>query len=176
MTVFYTSDTHFCHGRILALAGRPFRDIRDHDETLIQRWNSVVGDGDDIYHLGDFCHATEDEARVRGIFFRLAGRKRLIIGNHDVDGDGRLLPMLADLPWEEAPAEERAILDNGHSVILSHYPPAAGRKIADGSYFFYGHLHARLPMDRRSRDVGVDMPDVDFTPRTIEELVVAMPG
>lgn len=52
---FYTSDTHFCHDRILQMQPRPFTSIVEHDEHIIERWNSVVREQDIVYHLGDFA-------------------------------------------------------------------------------------------------------------------------
>lgn len=48
MNIFFISDTHFGHSNILNFKredGSPLRDyssIEEHDEYLIQRWNSTV--------------------------------------------------------------------------------------------------------------------------------------
>ena len=49
------------------------------DRVLIE--NSRVGDGDDVYVLGDFCYRSAQ--RSGGIWKRLKGRKHLVTGNHD---------------------------------------------------------------------------------------------
>ena len=54
MTIFYTSDTHFCHKNILQHENRPFNDIDEMDTALIEQWNKTVGKKDTVYHLGDF--------------------------------------------------------------------------------------------------------------------------
>ena len=41
--VFFTSDTHFGHSKIIDYCKRPFSSIEEHDKTLIQNWNNVVG-------------------------------------------------------------------------------------------------------------------------------------
>ena len=53
--VFFTSDTHFGHENILKFCNRPFSSIEDHDLALINNWNSVIGNDDTVFHLGDFC-------------------------------------------------------------------------------------------------------------------------
>lgn len=57
---FFISDTHFSHARILEFEsddGRPvrsgFSSVEEMDEAMIERWNSVVGPKDKVYHLGD---------------------------------------------------------------------------------------------------------------------------
>lgn len=89
--VFFIGDTHFGHKDILKYeanhrqyreigSSRPFRDIDEHDEYLVQEWNKVVGDKDIVYVMGDFCFGRSNIS-IAGC---LAGRKRLIMGNHDV--------------------------------------------------------------------------------------------
>ena len=48
---------------------------------MIENWNSVVKPGDDVYELGDFAFATEDQ--ILNILNRLNGNIHLIFGNHD---------------------------------------------------------------------------------------------
>lgn len=40
--VFFTSDTHFYHARIVESSERPFNDIDEMNEALIRNWNAVV--------------------------------------------------------------------------------------------------------------------------------------
>ena len=54
--IFFTSDTHFGHSKIIDYCKRPFSSIEEHDKTLIQNWNNVVGQDDTVFHLGDFAY------------------------------------------------------------------------------------------------------------------------
>ena len=78
---WFIADTHFGHKNVIAFDGRPFDTIHDHDECLIDRWNKRVGDGDIVYHLGDFSLCPFE--KTKAIFDRLKGIKVLVIGNHD---------------------------------------------------------------------------------------------
>ncbi|WP_427145220.1 hypothetical protein [Rhizobium pisi] len=168
---FYVSDTHFGHTNILAMQPRKFASIEEHDEFLISKWNSVVTDDDIIFHLGDFSMALHERAdRVRWIFSRLRGRKFLIVGNHDVDKHGNPHATLLSLPWESAPTGFRFTDDGGRRVVMSHYAQRTWQHQQKGAVHFYGHSHGHLPGEGLSRDVGVDMPDVAYTPRTFDEL------
>ncbi|ACP24483.1 hypothetical protein NGR_c06900 [Sinorhizobium fredii NGR234] len=172
---FYVADTHFCHPRILAICNRRFSSIEDHDEAIVSRWNSVVRDDDIVYHLGDFAfHLGLNSERIRSLFFRLKGRKHLIIGNHDVDKRGDLHPTLARLDWAARPEHALRTRDGGRDVYMSHYAARTWPCAGHGAVHFYGHSHGKLPGQGRSRDVGVDMPDVLFQPRTFAELTKDM--
>ena len=51
--IYYTSDTHFLHENILGYCSRPFKNIEEHDEALIKRWNEKVPEDGLVFHLGD---------------------------------------------------------------------------------------------------------------------------
>ncbi|ANL28604.1 metallophosphoesterase domain-containing protein [Rhizobium phaseoli] len=172
---FYVSDTHLGHERLLSMQPRPFSSIEEHDEHIIKQWNSVVGDDDIVYHLGDFAFSLKQNAdRVRELFGRLNGRKVLIIGNHDVTKKGDLHPTLASLDWAARPEHAMRTRDDGHDLWMSHYAARSWPSQHYGAVHFYGHSHGKLPGVGRSRDVGVDMPDVLFQPRTFAELTAGM--
>ncbi len=171
---FYVADTHFNHANILEMQPRPFSSIAEHDEHLIARWNAVVAPDDVVYHLGDFALGLNNPERIQGIFARLNGRKFLVYGNHDVRRDGDLHPTILDLGWAARPEAIAFVKDEGQHVVLSHYAQRAWQGHLKGHWHFYGHAHGRLESLGRSRDVGVDMPDVDFTPRSFRELTKGM--
>ncbi|MBY3321224.1 hypothetical protein [Rhizobium laguerreae] len=172
---YYISDTHLGHERMLSMQPRPFGTIEEHDEYIIESWNSVVSDGDIVYHLGDFAFGlSRDADRIRAIFDRLKGLKYLIIGNHDVDKRGNLHPTLASLDWAARPEHGLRTTDGGRDLWLSHYAARSWPSQHYGAVHFYGHSHGKLPGVGRSRDVGVDVPDVDFMPRTFAELTAGM--
>jgi len=172
---FYISDTHLGHERLLDMQPRSFSSIDEHDEHIIKCWNSVVRDDDIVYHLGDFAFAlSRTSDRVREIFGRLRGRKHLVIGNHDVDKKGSLHPTLAALEWAARPEHALRTRDGGRDVYMSHYAARTWPSQHYGAVHFYGHSHGRLPSYGLSRDVGVDMPDVAFTPRTLPELTAGV--
>ena len=78
--IYFTSDTHFGHARIIELCARPFANVDEMNEALIQKWNAVVGPDDVVYHLGDFFMGPKETVLLRK---RLNGKIVLIKGNHD---------------------------------------------------------------------------------------------
>jgi calcineurin-like phosphoesterase family protein len=88
--IWIISDTHFRHTNILKftdsatgklIRGDRFADVDEMDEHMIQQWNSVVKQGDIVYHLGDVVIG--DKEWFKKNWPRLNGSKRLIVGNHD---------------------------------------------------------------------------------------------
>ena len=75
------SDTHFGHKVICDYENRPFKSVKEMDESLIANWNNTVSKQDTIYVLGDFSFHGADE--TQNITKRLTGNKILVMGNHD---------------------------------------------------------------------------------------------
>jgi len=79
--VWFTSDTHFNHQKILEFCKRPFENIDEHDQKLIENWNSKISPDDTVFHLGDFCFG--GYPKWEEIRNQLNGHIILIYGNHD---------------------------------------------------------------------------------------------
>lgn len=78
---FFTSNTHFGHANIIRLCNRPFKDVEEMNEKLVENWNRVVPEDGTVFHLGDFAFG--GSALWNSIIPRLNGQIYLIIGNHD---------------------------------------------------------------------------------------------
>ena len=81
MANFYISDLHIGHENILRFDNRPFADVSEMNNKLIENWNARVHSNDTVYILGDFIWAKESE--WPSIVGSLGGNKVLIRGNHD---------------------------------------------------------------------------------------------
>ncbi len=177
VTKYYTADLHFGHELMLKpeACGRPFASVHEMDEALVTNWNATVrNDGDLVYVIGDFAMGLGNADRVRSLFNRLRGRKRLVTGNHDFAKANRLHPTLAALDWDEPPTAMLETTDEGQRVVLCHYALRTWPGAHKGAWHFFGHNHGKMPPLGRSRDVGVDCPDVGYSPRTFRQLTAGM--
>ena len=52
--IYFTSDLHFYHDKIITHTQRPFHHAEEMNKTLIQKWNNKVSSNDEVYILGDF--------------------------------------------------------------------------------------------------------------------------
>ena len=52
--IYFTSDLHFYHDKIITHTQRPFYNAEEMNKTLIQKWNNKVSSNDEVYILGDF--------------------------------------------------------------------------------------------------------------------------
>lgn len=80
--IFFTSDLHFGHERVIEFDSRPYFTTKEMDDTLISGWNNKVDNGDVVYVLGDMFWHCEPQY-VKNILNTLNGQIILIKGNHD---------------------------------------------------------------------------------------------
>ncbi|MCV3768899.1 hypothetical protein [Rhizobium sp. TRM95796] len=168
---FYTADLHFGHSKIrdYCPATRDFASVEEMDSEIFTRVQERVSASDLLYILGDFAVCPDPEY-VRHCFHMLPGRKRLILGNHDIDKKGRVRKDLADLPWDRPPTHALGTTDVGCRLYLHHYACRTWPAAHNGSYHLYGHSHGNLPPLGRSRDVGIDCADTHFAPMSFAEI------
>lgn len=174
-TKHYCADFHFGHAAALkwGLPTRSFASVEDMDTAIIERVNERVGAADLLYILGDFA-VSADAEYVAHCFHSMRGRKVLVVGNHDTDNKGRLKPALAGLPWDVPPSSALETKDGGQRLYLAHYAHRVWPASHYGAWHFFGHSHGALPSVGRSRDVGIDLADMDFGPRTFAALTAGM--
>jgi calcineurin-like phosphoesterase family protein len=157
MTVFFTADTHFGHAGARALYRRPFASVPEMDAAMLARWNEVVGEDDEIWHLGDFAVGPKSEA-IAALLESLNGRKHLITGNNDGPAT------TAQPGWASVQPYAELTVD-GVGLVLCHYAFRTWRNMGKGWRNLHGHSHGRLKPLPRQADAGVDCRD--FRPATL---------
>ena len=172
--IFFTADTHFCHGNIINICNRPFKDTEAMNKTLINNWNTYVTDHDEVYILGDFMHKGNAKT-ANEILSRLKGKKYLIKGNHE----NYLSDPHFNLHLFEWIKDYHAVTLDGIKFILFHYPILEWDNYFRGSIHLYGHVHnsgIRHPeygeklqlLGPRAVNIGVDVND--FYPLSIKAI------
>jgi len=157
--VFLISDTHFGHQGVcefLTNEGtklRPWATAAEMDEVMVERWNSVVKDGDKVYHLGDVAMSK----RGMEIMWKLNGRKCLIKGNHDREKLKEYMKWFYDIRASH-------LLDK---LVLSHIPLHPNQFERFGGNV-HGHLHSNLVLDSEGkpdkRYMSLCVEQIDYTP------------
>lgn len=162
---YFTADLHFGHKNIIKYENRPWSNVDEMDKGLIENWNSIVRDKDQVYILGDFTLSINSEY-VRSILEQLKGRKVLIQGNHDYFADKSKFKPYFELitPYLKIHDEKK------RRIILCHYPIISWDGMYNGTYHLYGHVHSKFRLNRSNAfNVGVDVND--FKPVTLDQLI-----
>lgn len=79
-TVRFISDLHLGHKRILEFCpNRGGATLEEHDQWIVDQWNSVVSKRDKVFVLGDLAWNCKSLQSLH----LMTGRKCFILGNHD---------------------------------------------------------------------------------------------
>lgn len=161
--LWFTSDTHFGHENILTFKDddhnytRPFKTIEEHDEYIIEKWNSVVGKDDYVYHLGDVAFRPDV---FKNIMPKLNGSKRLIIGNHDEIKKYDMVNYFKKINLWRVFRE--------YDLMCTHIP--LHRDSMKTGFNVHGHIHHNISSDLRHINVCVEHHD--YTPVSLDWLLV----
>jgi calcineurin-like phosphoesterase family protein len=168
--IWFTADSHFGHANIIKYCGRPFANKFEHDETIIQNWNSVVQKGDTIYHLGDFGFGSSQWLMDK-IAGKLKGKICLVKGNHDRTVNKE--PLCRRFEFiKDVHMLHNQTGGKKYMFWLSHYAHLSWPQANYGVIHLYGHSHGRLQGVGKSMDVGVDTNN--FFPYSLETIVQIM--
>jgi len=142
--VYFNSDLHLGHRRVLEFHDE-FRTkclgvttIEQHDELIFDLWIDKVTKRDIIYILGDVGY---DLDRLK----KLPGRKRLLLGNHDVSTAAEYLEVFDDII---GPVRYK-------KHWLSHFPIHESELY--GKSVIHGHTHSTGEADKRYVNLSVEM-------------------
>ena len=158
--IYLIADTHFNHGNIIKYCNRPFSDIEEMNNTIINNWNSIVGKDDIVYHLGDFLLGDN----IKDFLSKLNGKIYLVRGNHD----GKSIAFYNNIGLEVVPTKTK--LDE-YKIILSH-KPLEDRGIPDGYINIHGHIHNAKLDDSfdPSKHKCVSVEVINYKPIEIENV------
>ena len=167
--VFFASDHHMGHANILTFMRndgvtplRSFDCIEDHDEHIIRQHNSVVKPSDTCWFLGDVVI----NRRFLSLISRFNGRKRLVLGNHDI---------FKNKDYYNAGFEDLHAFRKFDDFVCSHIPVHSD-SLGRWGINVHGHVHAnhvRLPygFDNKTNTLKYsDKPDTRYIPVCMEHL------
>ena len=155
--IFVIADCHFNDPNIILFENRPYKNVEEMNNKLIENWNSVVGVDDTVIVAGDFIVGGSN---AREIVSALNGKIKLVVGNHDTNSDEYkdLLysiykyPIIVDDFW-----------------IISHYPMYVN--LASPYANLYGHVHSNSTYcDVSPRSMCICTERLEDKPIRLEEV------
>lgn len=189
MKIWVTSDQHFQNQNIWKIYShetRPFHSQEEHDNAVIDAWNSVVSPEDIVFVLGDFIMGAADG--IQPVLNRLNGTIYLIKGNHDTDNK---IEQYRHYPEKVVSIEDYMILYyKGKFIVMNHYPvmgdsvknnhlKSDGGKNAteffgqnyDDCIYLYGHVHGNAPHGIHNHEFHVGVDTNNLTPVLLDDIV-----
>jgi len=163
---FFISDTHFDHKNIIKYTNRPFKNVKQMNETMVKNWNRQVGERDTVYFLGDMSFG-KGSRKASYWLKQLNGRIVFIEGNHEETGNVKAYT-----------SSENVFLNyKGKEFLLIHDPNLntdwKGWKI-------HGHIHNNDPenypfINKEKKTINISAELINYTPIEIEEILSLIP-
>lgn len=152
MKTWFTSDLHKSHKNILQYTDRHLVTTQeDHDQWLVDIWNSQVNPEDTVYHLGDLSFAKKPSQTLEWLS-KLNGRKILIKGNHDSSDTMK--------EYNKAGYQTEIYLEKtiqGQHICMFHFPLTIWHRQHYNSWHLHGHSHGTFTEGKgKILDVGID--------------------
>lgn len=140
--IYFTSDLHLYHNMDFVFKPRGFDNIEDMSNIILENWNNVVTDNDDVYILGDLM--LNDNEKAMNILKQLNGKIHIVLGNHDTSTRVELyktLPNVVEITYATV------IKYKKYHFYLSHYPTFTANlengHLSECLINLYGHTHQR---------------------------------
>lgn len=168
--IYFTSDLHFNHEKIIKHRNRPFRSADDMNKKMIKNWNSIVTPTDKVCILGDFT--IKGGSTANHYLNSLNGKKYLIKGNHDEFVNDKTF----DKNLFEWIKEYHEFKYKNYKFILFHYPIKEWNNISRGAIHLHGHIHADISYNLEMMEKGIKIYDVgvdanNYAPVSIDKII-----
>lgn len=170
--IWFTSDLHFGHDREFIWGPRGFNSVQEMNVAIIENWNAVVNNNDDVYVLGDLMLGHPTNIMFVGM---LNGHIHLVRGNHDTDA--RMKNYAACSNIVEI-SEGQFLKIDGQNFYLCHYPTYTSNLKKTGCLKehvinLYGHTHQQTNFYQGipfMYHIGVDSHNC--TPVSLEQIIM----
>ena len=169
MNYWWTSDYHLGHDNIRKYCCRPFKSLKQMNETIIKNHNERVKPEDVVFMIGDFCFKNSSGGKkgegtlitAKEYEKKLNGKIIFIKGNHDRNNSCKTI------------IERIVVKYGGKRINLVHKP-----EHVDLNYEinFVGHIHQLWKFKRIKKAIGyTDLINVgvdvwNFRPVSFEEI------
>lgn len=166
---YYLSDLHFGHENIIKLCNRPFSNVDEMNNYMLDKINEICKKEDTLYILGDVASSS---GYLVPLLKQINCQLVLIVGNHDI----HQLKYNSFRKCFKEICYYKTVIDGDYHIFLSHYPVVEWDGFYRGNYLFYGHVHnattggaSIMQMFPQAVNVSVDVQE--FLPHTAEELI-----
>lgn len=187
--IWFNSDEHYFHTKILKYTNRPFNDVLDMNQYFIEQHNKNVNENDLTIHLGDFTFKEKEFAF--DIVNQLSGKHIFIRGNHDywLENEDEIIQnkLIKDklffIDYSFDPIRDYFEFKyRGLHFVMLHFPMLTWHKSHRGSICLHGHTHATInnlndESGLKRIDVGIDSAAQilnEYRPFHISEIIDLM--
>lgn len=166
MATFLLANCQF--GRLAAIKqnGRPFENVLEMNYEMVDRWNSVVTDEDQVIHLGNFAW---DPSTAEEALSQLNGKEIFLIpGEHD--------QAILDLQQRSALPSNTKVVNRifeqaSLNATFAYWPLLEWPLKNKGHYLYYGFYSPKYKPDHKKKMINMACEFWNYTPAKISDLI-----
>lgn len=159
---YFMADPHFDHFNVIKYSNRPYQNVDEMNNSIIDNINAVVKETDDLYIVGDFWGSTEEamksylrRIKCKNLFFIYGNHDKKIRHNKQLQGFFKSLDEYKEISINDPETNQP------QKICLFHYPILEWNGAFRGSWMLHGHTHGNLEYpeslkDKKIADVGLD--------------------
>ena len=144
---------------------RPFDNVNQMDDTLINNWNKIVTNDDIVYHLGNFAW---DPKTAYDSMLRLKGKKFYILGENDQ-------PLIDLANKNNIPKNNKIIadifLEKNVKAVLAYYPLKEWLFKNKGYWHIVGFPNRKHKTIPKSKMINCSVDQCNYKPQDINSMI-----
>ncbi len=164
--IYFWSDQHFNHAKIIEFSNRPFYSPVEMNEYMYSEYLTTIKDEDLVIFGGDVAFGEVEQTRQR--LLQLPGKKILITGNHDFDKNKAIFreyhcfdATVMALVYQEQFDKDIC------NVFLTHYPLDLSY-LPENTINVHGHIHVHLAGEKR---INMAVEHTEYKPALLKDKI-----
>ena len=166
MATFLIGNCQFGRGNIIRKNKRPFGNVQDMNEEMVQRWNAVVSNDDVVIHLGNFAW---DPTTAEEVLDVLNFKQLWIL---PAENDQAILEMnRTQMLPDGVKIVNRIFEQNQINATFAYWPMVEWPSKTKGNYLFYGYYGKKYKPDHKKKMINMACEFWNYTPQNISSLM-----
>lgn len=168
---YFTSDWHLGHRAIIEISSRPFKNVEEMEESILNNSIRKMKKGDNLYFLGDLSFDTSTSDRVLEEINKRKINFFWILGNHDIKRFKK------EYETKFVRVHGSLIIKRDKKIIhMNHFPLIAWEKSFRNSFHLYGHIHdfskEKDELEKRigGKSLNVNVEMNDYKPYSLNDI------
>lgn len=169
MATFLIANCQFGRAAIIKSNNRPFENVLDMNAEMIERWNAVVTDEDQVIHLGNFAW---DPSTAEEVLGQLNGKSIFLLPGEfdqailDLQAKGVLPPHVKVV--------NRIFEQPQLNATFAYWPLMEWPLKQKGHFLYYGFYGKKYLSDHKKKMINMACEFWNYTPVKIHNLITLL--
>ena len=165
MKIFFTGNQQFGRPSAIKQFKRPFSNVEEMNQVLIENWNKTVAVDDVVYVLGNFAW---DPSTAEETLTKLNGNIVIVPGEIDEPilelSDKQIMP-------NKTAVIEQIFTSTSDKLTVSYWPLMEWPNKSQGHYLFFGYPGNKYKTDHKKKMVNVACDFWAYKPQSLDSIM-----